>query len=132
MTEETKDLLRQGIVPIILGNDWAAHRLSARVYRTFGVSSILCGTRRTAWDFFDPTCAYRRISPTASSRLVAEELMDIAAEYEDCFLFLIPLCETEQQLVQEHALLLETAFVFRTPEMLWNDPMLCGLRTDET
>lgn len=128
MTEEIKDLLRQGIVPVVLGNDWAAHRLSARLYRTFGLPSILCGTRRSFWDFFDPATAFRRISLTASSRLVAEELMDLAAECEDCFLLLIPMGETERCLVREQASLLETGFVCRTPEILWEDPMLHKLR----
>ena len=128
MTEETKDLLRQGVVPIILGNDRDAHRLSARLYRTFGIPSILCGTRRTVWDFFDPTSAFRRISPTASSRLVAEELMDLAADCEDCFLLLIPLREPQRALIREQETLLETKFVFRTPEALWDEPLLRGIR----
>jgi hypothetical protein len=128
MTEEIRDLLRQGIVPIILGNDWAAHRLSARLYRTFGIPSVVCGTRRTVWDVFDPTCAFRRISLAVSSRLITEALMDLAVEYEDCFLLLIPLREEERALLREQASVLETAFVCRTPETLWNDPMLGEIR----
>ena len=130
MTEETKDLLRQGIVPIVLGNNWEAHRLSARRYRTFGIPSILCGARRTAWDVFDPTCAFRRISLAASSRLIAEELMDLAVEYEDCFLLLIPMREAEQSMVREQASLLEAAFVCRSPETLWDDPLLGRIKND--
>ena len=130
MTEETKDLLRQGIVPIVLGNNWEAHRLSARLYRTFGIPSILCGERRTAWDVFDPTCAFRHLSLSASSRLIAEELMDLAAEYEDCFLLLIPMREEEQSLVREQGSLLETAFVCRFPETLWDDPLLERIKND--
>lgn len=128
MTEEIRDLLRQGIVPIILGNDWAAHRLSARLYRTFGIPSVVCGTRRTVWDVFDPTCAFRRISLAASSRLITEALMDLAVKYEDCFLLLIPLREEERALLREQASVLETAFVCRMPETLWNDPMLGEIR----
>ena len=129
MTEETRDLLRQGIVPVVLGNDWTAHRLSAKLYRTFGIPSILCGEKRTVLDFLDPTCAYRHVSFSSSSRLIAEELMDIASEYEDCFLLLIPSRQIERDFIWEQISLLETGFICRMPEDLWDDPMLREIRT---
>lgn len=129
MTEETKDLLRQGIVPILLGNHRVAHRLSARLYRTYGIPSVLCGSRRTVWDFLNPASAFRRLSREGASRLVAEQLADLAAEYEDCFLLLIPLCEEDRALIRSHAELLESRFICREPADLWNEPMLEGIRT---
>ena len=128
MTEETKALVRQGIVPIVLGNDRMAHRLSFRLYRTFGLPSILCACRRTVWDVLDPTSAFRRVSGERVSRLMAEQLLDLAAEYEDCLLLLIPTSEEDQRLLEMYGERLEAHFVCRMPDALWNEPMLNALR----
>ncbi len=128
MTEETKELLRQGIVPVILGNDRAARRLAARLLRTFGIPSILCGRRRTVWDLLSLTTSFRRLSRDVAPRLIAEQLVDLAADYEDCFMLLIPLREEDRALIQAHGDLLETRFVCRDPDTLWSDAMLDGVR----
>jgi len=128
MTEETKDLLRQGIVPVLLGNHREAHRLSARLYRTYGVPSVLCGERRTLWDLLDPCCSFHALTREGDPRLTAEQLADLAAEYEDCFLVLVPFNDADQALIHGHGELIEPYFVCRDPEALWSDPMLETLR----
>ena len=129
MTEETKALLREGIVPVVLDNHREGHRLAARLYRTFGLPSLVCGARRSFWDLLDPFSAFRPLSlGEKNSRLLSEQLTDLAAEYEDCFLLLIPLHREDRDTIRESGELLESRFVCRAPEELWNDPMLDGIR----
>ena len=128
MGEETRELVRQGIVPVVLGNGRAAHRVSARLYRSFGLPSLVCGARRSLWDLFDPTCAFRALPYGGSDRLIAEELVTLAGEYEDCLLLLIPLTEEHWALIRAYDSLLGAYFVCRDPDDLWEEPLLDGIR----
>ena len=128
MMEETRELIRQGIVPVVLGNGRDAHRVSARLYRSFGLPALICDTRRSLWDLLDPTCAFRALPRGGDGRLIAQELVSLAREYEDCLLLLIPLTEEYRALTCAYESLLEAYFICRDPDGLWEDPLLDGIR----
>lgn len=118
MTEETKELLRQDILPVMLGNGLSAHRLAARIFARYGVVSVLCGARRGFFDCLDPTSVFLRLSRKDSARLFAERLTDFADAHEELLCLLVPMTADASALVSEQAPLLETRFVCVTPEEL--------------
>ena len=111
MNEETRELLRDDILPVILGNGIDAHRLASRLLARYGVACTLCGERRNLLDWFDLNASFFRISRKRGSRLAAEQLADLAEENRDRFLLLVPMTDADRVLIGEQAELLESRFV---------------------
>ena len=131
MTEETKDLLRQDILPVLLGNGMAAHRLSAQLSARYGVGSLLCGAHRGLLDLMDPTSVFFRLCYKESGRLAAEQLVDFFDAHDDLFCLLVPMTADARAFVSEQSELLETRFVCVEPNKLcgaWLDPT--GISTE--
>lgn len=118
MTEETKELLRQDVLPVVLGNGIAAHRLSSHLMDRYGVASVLCGVRKNLLDCFDPTSSFLHLSRKGASRLTAEQLIDFAEIHSDCLLLLVPLNDTDRAFVSEQSERLEAHFVCAEPREL--------------
>ena len=117
MTErQCKELWREELQPVILGNGFAAHLLALRLRLRYGLPSLLCATHRNLADLLFPASFIPLVD--AEPRLLCEQLTDLAKQYEDCLLFLIPSTETHHAWLAKHAALLEADYVLVTPEEL--------------
>ena len=118
MTErQCRRLLREDILPVILGNSLAAHRLAFRLSLRYGLSPILFAPHRRALDLLDP---FGRVLPseTEDARLACEQLCDLAERYEGVTLYLIPATPREQTWLGAHTEALEGAFRLTDPQEL--------------
>ena len=80
-----KELLRESVLPVILQNGLSAHRLSMRIFRRYKIVSLLCGNRKSLLDTLDLSCGFMRLFRTSDERIAAEQLCDLADEYDYIF-----------------------------------------------
>ncbi len=111
MTNDTaKEVFRDTVVPVILGNDLRAHLLSLRLNTKRGLSSVLCGSRRNLLDILDLSCGYLSLSKDRS-RLSLEQLIDFSDRWNECILVLIPLTDADRSFLEENREALECRYL---------------------
>ena len=124
---EVRELLRQCVVPVILGNGAAAHLLALRLFFKYRVCSLVCGRRRSLPDLLNPVCDFFRLYRQRDGRLAAEQLADLADEYGDCLFVLIPLSGEDQAILRHHGAALESRYLVCHPKRLFDQPPFAGL-----
>ena len=88
--EQCKQILREDIQPVILGNSPSAHCLALSIYLRYGLSSLLCAPRTGILDKLNPVAHFLPLIADTEPRLVYEQLSDLSARYEGTLLILIP------------------------------------------
>ena len=118
MTErQCKEILREDVLPVILGNSRHAHRLSLRLYLQYGLTSLLCAERKGIRDLLDPSSTFFPLI-SGEPRLICEQLCDLAAREEGRLLLLIPAEEKTRARLEGSLDSLESAFVLTDPSRL--------------
>ncbi len=113
--DERTELLEQSVFPILLGNSPRAHLLAFRLYLRYGVTSFVGGSRRTLWDLLNPFCDFYRLFLGENGRLLKEQLLSLAEEYEDTLFVLIPATKEMLDLIHPHVSELESRFILSEP-----------------
>lgn len=114
---------RQSLLPILVDNTSKAHRLSARLFRQFGVVSLIFG-KPSVRDLFDVSSHTLRLPETACERLRIEELTDLARQSTDYLPVLIPCSDAARDLISQHACALEPYFLLSDAEAIFSLPLL--------
>lgn len=109
--DERAELLEQSVLPVLLGNGPRAHLLALRLYFRYGVVSFVGGRKRTPLDWLNPFCDFYRLFWGESGRLLKEQLVSLAEEYEDTLFVLIPTTEKSLGLIREYVGELESRFI---------------------
>jgi hypothetical protein len=118
MTErEYKELWREDIQPVILGNGPQAHAIALRLRLLYGLSSLLCAPKRSIGDLLDPASTYFPLVE-ADSRLLCEQLIAISERYDGYRLLLIPSTDAYRAWILENADPLEEDFLLTDPDEL--------------
>lgn len=110
-----KELLSEAVLPVILGNGLAAHRLALRLRLRYGMSSLLCGARISLWDRLHPGCGFLELMSAEDGRLLTEQLIDLADHSEDGLLLLVLLSDGQRTLLSPYCRELESRFILTEP-----------------
>ncbi len=114
---------RQSLLPVLVDNTRAAHRLSARLFRRFGVVSLIFGKARL-WDLFDLSSRTLRLPSTPCERLRIEELIELAKQSTDYLPVLIPCSDASREWIARHAAALESHYILADAETIFSLPLL--------
>lgn len=117
---QEKYLWQEGVLPVILGNGLAAHKLSITIYHRYGVLPLLCARKRSAWDFLNPVCRFLRLYGEEHSPLWEEQLMDLAHDETGCLLLLIPVTERDRKWTEASRSRLEPYYILTSKDKLFN------------
>ena len=110
MTEkECLALVREDVIPVILGNGLAALRLSLRLRLFYGLSPLVLAPRRAVAGTLYPTAYVPLVS--GDSRLLCEQLLDLSERYENSLLLLIPTDRTADVLSPSERETVETRYI---------------------
>ncbi len=121
MSDNTlKNEARNYFVPYLLGNSKKAHGLSLRIYKKFGIVSVICDSRRSFWDILDPTSMTAVLVSTDSSRLVAEQLISLTDETYGALPLLIPISNEYANAISCERETLERRFIICEPDELFS------------
>lgn len=113
--DERSAVLEQSVLPILLGNGLRAHLLALKLYLRYGVPSFVGGRQRTLWDLLNPFCDFYRLFWGENGRLLKEQLLSLAEEYEETLFVLIPTTKEMLDLLQAHTAELESRFILSEP-----------------
>lgn len=111
-------------VPYILGNNSAAHKLASRILRKFGIVSLICDDRRSALDLIDMSSRTVVLTPTDSPRLIAEQLIALAAQSSYTLPLIITTDDRYTKAVKSEQELLERTFIITDADSLFESSPL--------
>ena len=116
-------MIRASVVPVILGNGAVSCRLAWRLYLTLGTVCLRLGSYRRASDLLGLPCVFRKAS--TDDRLLCEQLLDIAEEFEGYLLLLIPTDEPSTEHIERNREALASRYLLSAPdEVLSHIPCL--------
>ena len=121
------DEARLYFVPYILGNSRHSHKISAKIYKRFGIVSLICDERRSLLDVFDISSRSIELTETDSPRLVCEELMWLATQNDYILPILIPACTRYKEMLECERERLESCFVISSEEEIFTSSPLASL-----
>lgn len=115
---ERRELMRESIVPVLLDQSKNAHLMAWRLFLKWGVTSFLCGTKKSPMTSLDPVCRFLQTDRRVD-RLAAEQLTDFAETGSDCLFLLIPLTGADRAFAKEYASTLESRMIVADPDTLF-------------
>lgn len=111
------------LLPVFCGNSRLAHSLSRRIYRRFGIRSLIVG-RRSLWDISDVSSKTIPLPAGTDPRRIAERLTVLASEHPDTLPILIPCTGAAKALTRRFCDELEPCFILTDPATLFSVPPL--------
>ena len=118
MTKELKETLRASIVPVIIGNGAPSCRVAWRLYLSFGALSLRLGAHRRLSDLLGLPCLFRKAS--TDDRLLCEQLLDIAEEFDGYLLLLIPSDKPSWEHIERHREALASRYLLSSPDEVFS------------
>ncbi len=108
--DESRELFRQTVVPVILGNGMRSYALSLRLFLRYGIRSVICGRRRSFADLLDPFSDFLRFY-SRDDRLMLEQLFDLHDGGRELVMPLVPMSEEYGSFVREYSESLESRYI---------------------
>ncbi len=115
MTEFQKAMQREALLPIFLGDSFAAHKLSLKLYLTCGVKSYVCDSKRSFWSFIDPTSSFFDLISVTEGIAMRSALGAISVNRE-YLPVLVPFGARFEEFVKENIEFLEPRFIIASRE----------------
>ena len=128
-SNETKNMLKSCVLPIMLGNGFTSHRLSVSIRQKFGCISLLCGKHINPLDIIDPSSMFYKLFGNIDEEFIIDQLLDLAKQYDDCLLLLIPCTSKYSKLINKHSDTLQSNFIISAPSELFTDTPLAFFNT---
>lgn len=118
MTREFKETIRSSVVPVLLGKGASTCRLAWRLYLTLGTVCLRLGVHRHPTDWFGSPCVFRSVP--SNDRLLCEQLLDLAEEFDGYLLLLIPTDESSHRRIDAYREALESRYIFSLPNEVFS------------
>ena len=125
MSYSKRDMLRDTVVPVLLGNSFSAHMLAARIYFLCGVRSYICDDKRRALDFVDPFSLHYSLVARSPVALCS---LDYLAKERELLPIIVPCDEYFADFVSENRDFLETRFVISDKASFFSLSQISALR----
>ena len=125
--KELREDAKGYFVPVILGSNSHAHKLSAKIFYKFGIQPLVVDKKRSFSRFFDPYCYFVKLVPSDDDIIISEQLGDIVRQMPQTQAILIPCSEKYKRFVNEHLLNLEQVFIISQPENVFSGSPLAKI-----
>ena len=126
MTADAKNMLRESLIPVLVGDCPRAHLLAARIYFRTGIVSYVCDEKRSPLSFIDPFSKYFPLF-SRSHGGVALDSLKYAASCPD-YLPLLVICDNAlSDFVEKYRDALEASFIIADRKTLFDVPPLSEL-----
>ena len=126
MTEEAKNLLRESLIPVLLGDNLKTPLLAMRIYLTCGVVSYICDTKKSLFNALDP---FSRSFPLFSSNIDAVALKSLAyAASNTDYLPMLIICDDKLlPFINDNREFIESRFIISNRSSLFSSSPLSKL-----
>ena len=118
ISEIAREALNTSVVPILVGDGLKARLLAAKVFMKYGVHSVICDEKQSAWRFVVGFGGFYKLLRTADARLFCEELERISELSAGGVLIIAPCSNIFSDLVSECEREIEKRFVIAKPTTL--------------
>lgn len=119
MTDSSKEMLRQSIIPILLGHSPTAFALSLKIYKKCRIRSYLCCAGTGVLALLCPTLEHFPLYSKDDFDVQLHSL-EYIADAQEFLPVLIPCNEYFRRAVQERREYLERRFILTTPEKIFD------------
>jgi hypothetical protein len=119
-----EDLMHQAkgyFLPLILGNTPEARRLARRLFKKFGIRPFILDEEHSWKSFFSLSYYLSPLCRTESTRLLLEQLEDIARQYPGTLPILVPTTAKYREAINGHREAMERIFVIKEPSALLSE-----------
>lgn len=115
MDYNKNDMLRESVIPALLGNSAAARFMAFRIYLRYGIISYICADRPRLFDRIDPFSKFFPLH-SASEEGVMLEVLDYLARDREYLPVIIPCGEYFENFVEKNREFLEARFIIADRE----------------
>lgn len=106
-------------IPFLLGDNSTSHHLSKRIFRKYGIISLILDTKGSFADIWDFSCKFIKLSPSDNQSLTLLQLIDISREFPTAMPILIPCSKEYETFTQLFEKELESVFALSSKELLF-------------
>ena len=110
MTKDAKNMLRDSVIPMLLGDSFAAHWLAFKVYFSCGVVSYVCDSKKSLLSLINPAVRFFPlfVSDSCDSAVFS---LSYAADNTDYLPILVPCSDRFSAFVDSYRDHLEARFI---------------------
>lgn len=126
MSKGARREARQYFVPVLLGSNKLSRRLSAKIFKKYGIISLVLDRKISFLEYLNPfSCAYKLEASEAD--LICEEISRVAKQQSYTLPLLIATNEKYRALAKDYAPSLEPLFVICEANELFERSPLCDI-----
>lgn len=114
-------------VPVLLGSNRLSHRISRKLFRKYGITSLILDERSSLRDVFSLTSRFVRVY-SKESELLCGEICKIGEEQPYTLPILVSASPRFDRLTEEFGAVLESLFILRSPDELFSSSPLCDIK----
>lgn len=121
MDYNSKDMLRSCVIPVLLGDTPRVHLLAAKIYLRTGITSYICGSKKSFLDYIDPFSKFFSLVSDNDGDIICEALGYLASNKE-YLPIIIPCNKPYKAFVDKHQTFLEPRFIISDKESFFSLP----------
>ncbi len=126
MSNSARREARQYFVPVLLGSNRLSRRISAEIFKKYGMISLVLDRKISFLEYLNPfSCAYKL--EAAEPDLLCREISAVAKQQSYTLPLLIATNGKYRDLVSDFALSLEPLFVICDADRLFESSPLCDI-----
>ena len=114
-------------VPVLLGSNKLSHRISRKIFRKYGIVSLILDEKSSFRDVFSLTSRFVRVY-SQENELLCQEICKIGEDLQYTLPIAVPTSPRFDKLTEEFGTVLETAFVLRSPHKLFSSSPLADIK----
>ena len=122
--KQIREEARLYFVPFLLGDTMTAHKLSFKIFKRYGIVSLILDTKKTVVDLWDFSSRFKTISQNKNQEITVMQLKDLAAQTQYTLPLLIPCSDEYADLVKKHSSELESEFIILNADISLEDSPL--------
>lgn len=118
ISDIAREALSTCVAPVLLGDGLRARALATKVFFKYGIQSVICDERPSAWRYLLRFGGFYKIIKSEEYRLICEELLRIADASAGGLLILAPCSAEAEKMLASCERELEQRFVIATADTL--------------
>ena len=122
--KQIREEARLYFVPFLLGDTITAHKLSFKIFKKYGIVSLILDTKKNVVDLWDFSSRFKTISQNNNQEITVMQLKDLAAQTQYTLPLLIPCSDEYKKLVNKNASELESEFIILNADIPLEDSPL--------
>ena len=127
MRKEAKDMLREAVIPMLLGDNARAQLLALKIYLRCGVTSYVCDTKRSLFSLINPAVSFFRLYSDSKDGIAVLEALGYVASNTD-YLPMIVACDASfAELIDNNREFFEPRFILTDSVTLFSSSPLSKL-----